>query len=149
MPDRQFEIVLHRAGHKDRNLKGIAAVMNVPYPTLAEYLNPDIPAKQMKATDLPAFIEAADDNSPIEYLCRLRNLVCFPAPPDIPTLGEISRQVAESTREFGEMLTELSVSLSDGVLTDAERERCRQETYQVRQAVAALWVALGGNEPQV
>ncbi len=139
MPDKQFEILIHEVGHRDRNLKGIAAVMGIPYPTLAEQVNPD-QIKKFGAGDLPLFIKAADDNRLIEYLCNQRDLVAVPISKRGESLDQkdLLNHLAGITRETGEASAVVAESLADGVIDSKERKKCLKEIEDAISALAKL-----------
>lgn len=141
--DRQFLMLLHEVGHQDRNLKGIAAVLGVPYSTLAEQLNPNIQYKKFDIGLLPDFLDAADeDNRVLHYLAQRRGgvFVDLAASEAQPTAN-----LADCLREFGDMVRAHAEMDEDNRREPDEINKVKREGYEALRAITAYLACL---EPQ-
>ena len=105
-------------------------------------INPMDHGAKLGILDLIPLLRATGELGPLYYINQALGLVAFPMPAGSADRSGLLAKVAEATREFGEMMTELSVSLADGKLTEDERKRCIKETYEAYQALAALYALL-------
>lgn len=134
--DRQFRRLVHDVATSN-NLKGIAAIYDIPYSTLAAQLNPNGEEK-LDVALLPLIIEAAEDDRVVHYLCSLRSMVAYRIPEGQCTTVKLARCV----KEFGELMTAGADMDKNGIRTAAEMERVRQEGYEAIQAIAAYLASL-------
>jgi hypothetical protein len=141
-PDRQFQLLIHEVGHRDRNVKGLAYAWGVPEPTLFEWLNPNN-EKKFPAGYLPALIADMDDDRLIHYLCDLRGLVAVSRPTHEGMCDrDWLRHISAVTREASEAVTTLADAVADGVVTPEERAACLKEVDEAVAALMALRVEL-------
>lgn len=138
--DRQFEVLLHEVAHQDRNLKGLAAVLRIPYSTLAEQLNPNIRDKKFHIGLLPGLIEAADDNSAIEYLAGQRGLIVITEPnPNGVGRRDWHQMLASSAKEGGEATAALARALAnDGKVNRSEAPEVIREADEAIQVLLSI-----------
>jgi hypothetical protein len=103
---------------------------------LARQINPDDEAAKLGVEDF-VFLSSVTDLEALDYIERALGRVACPVMPGMDTVA-LAHLVAKSTREFGEMLADLAISLEDGVVTASEKEHCLTEIHHVLASLAAL-----------
>jgi hypothetical protein len=68
----------------------------------------------------------------------------------LPTLvkastADVCRLTMQSVKEFGHLIGQIDVSLSDNKITQSERDRIEKEGYEAVQAILSLMAACKGN----
>ena len=83
-------------------------------------------------------IRASSDFRLLDYIERSLGRVAFSVPRNRPGFERLHAELSKSIKEFGELVKVVGDSLEDGKITDAEREHCTKEGYELIQAVALL-----------
>ncbi|MCB2189495.1 MAG: hypothetical protein KQJ78_24010 [Deltaproteobacteria bacterium] len=145
--DWQFRRLVHDVVMDDRNLRGVAALADMPYSTLAEQINPNSrPLKKLDAGLLPALVTGVSGGKRlVRYLAEQAGMVCVDLP-DVESGGAPARKLAESVREFGDLLASHGQAMEDGEITPAERKRLRREGLEAVAAIHGYLLALDAEE---
>ena len=122
----------------DNNPKGLAEEMGKPYSTFMREINPYDDGAKVGAESLIPFTRATGDFAAIDFIETALGRVAFVIPKPAPGHEAIHQQLSKSLTEFGEFVAAVGDSIADGTITEAEKERCRKEGYELHQALARL-----------
>lgn len=115
---------------------------------LRNKLRPGIETHFLNAEEFSLVVELCQEAGvdgamvPLQAMCWRHGLVAV-AP---PAAGQPSRDVfarlATVSREFAELVSEVTADAADGHISDAERERIHKEALEVMQSVMALTMSI-------
>lgn len=140
---------LYRTIHRnEKPLKLIAELLDVSESYLARAALPDQEESEtgtgcrFPLKKLIPLIEVTGDFQVLDFIERSLGRVAINAPKSVNSLSDMCRLSLRSVKEFGELMSNVEVSLSDGRITPEEKERIGMEGYQAIQAIVALMQAI-------
>ena len=87
---------------------------------------------------LPALVQATGSDAPLKHLARACGCL-FVRVPDAGADGHpLTTQLAETVKEFGELMATLGETLADGRIEQAEARRIARDGHDVMTAVMAV-----------
>lgn len=87
---------------------------------------------------LPALVQATESAAPLKHLARACDCL-FVRVPDAGAEGHpLTAQLAETVKEFGELMATMGEALADGRIEHAEARRIARDGHDVMAAVMAV-----------
>lgn len=87
---------------------------------------------------LPALVQATESDAPLKHLARACDCL-FVRVPDAGAEGHpLTAQLAETVKEFGELMATMGEALADGRIEHAEARRIARDGHDVMAAVMAV-----------
>lgn len=114
---------------------------------LRNKLRPGIDTHFLTSEEFSLIVELCEEAAvigskvPVQALCWRHGLVAVEPPPATVTGKDLIVKLGNMSREFAELVTEVTADAADGVICTAERNRIHKEALEVMQAVMALTMA--------
>jgi len=114
---------------------------------LRNKLRPGIDTHFLNAEEFSLVVELCEEAGvqgakvPVQALCWRHGLVAVEPPPPTVTIRDVIVKLGSVSKEFAELVTEVTADAADGVICMAERERIHKEALGLVQAVMALTMA--------
>lgn len=130
---------LYRAAHEyPQGMAVLAGFVGCSEHSLQHKVSPNYPGAHCSPQELVTICEITGDLSPLQAQAAKLGQMLLPLPASQRVDGDLSRRLAATCQEFGEMLTEMSSDLADGAVTPNEQRRIEREAGELIASVHAL-----------
>jgi len=138
-PSVLVEMIYETPGRVGKSLRKLAHDMGVDDKYLSRQLHPEDTGAKLGVVDF-VFLLSCSDLKPLDYIESIFDRVAI----QINTKNVLQRDdwlthIAGISKEAGEAVSELATAVADNKLTAQEVKKCKKETYEALQALAALW----------
>lgn len=140
MPGLTLKDVLHLVVHESKiPARQLAEELGLSYSMLMNCANPELPEFNIRAQKIIPLTKLTGDYRLIDFIEGAVGRVAFSLP-EIPAKDvKLDKLIAESVKEFGDVLQEVGSALSDGRIDRIELKRCEKEILdQVRKVMSLL-----------
>lgn len=114
---------------------------------LRNKLRPGIDTHSLNAEEFSLVVELCEEADvagakvPLQALCWRHGLIAIEPPAADVTAKDVMAELGRVSQEFADLISEVSNSSADGVITSAEAARIRKEALEVAQAAMRLTMA--------
>jgi len=139
-PSVLLEMIYSAPGRTKKTNRVISNEMGIDEKYLSRQINPDDNGAKMGIIDFIYYISSTD-LKPLDYIESIFDRIAIPMNlKNVLKRQDWLKHIAKVSKEAGEAVSVLSDSLAnDGVLDLNEVRKCRKETYEALQVLAALW----------
>ena len=140
--DPKFCHIMRKAINKDRKLNGFsleeeANELGLSKGTLDQKLKPSAD-NDITVSELMHFVEMSDDFSPLEYIASKYGFSLIERMKALITIDDLSHLADAAIMENNDVFRAVKVSLADGEIDEAERDRIFKEIEEAQHANAEL-----------
>lgn len=130
---------LYRAAHGfPHGMAALAGFLGISEHSLQHKVSPTYPTAHCSPEEVLRICEVTGDLGPLQAMASRLGQMMTPMPSATAVDGDLARKLAETCREFGEFVSEISGDLADGKVTPNELQRIETEAGQLIGAVHKL-----------
>lgn len=130
---------LYRAAHNfPHGMANLAGFLGVSEHSLQHKVSPTYPTAHCSPEEVVRICEVTGDLGPLQAMASRLGQMVMPIPTAAGVDGDLAHKLADTCKEFGELISEISGDLADGKVTPNELARIEREAGQLIGAVHML-----------
>lgn len=130
---------LYRAAHGfPHGMANLAGFLGISEHSLQHKVSPTYPGAHCSPEEVVRICEVTGDLGPLQAMASRLGQMVTPIPAAAGVDGDLARKLADTCKEFGEFVTEISGDLADGRVTPNEMQRIEREAGELIGAVHML-----------
>ncbi len=130
---------LYRAAHGfPQGMGNLAGFLGISEHSLQHKVSPTYPSAHCSPEEVVRICEVTGDLGPLQAMASRLGQMMTPMPHATAVDGDLARKLAETCKEFGEFVSEISGDLADGRVTPNELQRIEREAGELIGAVHKL-----------
>ena len=123
---------LYRSAHGyPQGMAVLAGFLGISEHSLQHKVSPTYPGAHCSPEEVVRICEVTGDLGPLLAMASRLGQMVMPIPAATAVEGDLARKLADTCREFGELISEISGDLADGRVTPNEMQRIEREAGEL------------------